>query len=59
MTKIITTEDKISNNDKLRNLKDFNEVFEFVKYSVNSIYEMKRALIMYWGQMSLPSTAFC
>ena len=43
MTKIITTEDKISNNDKLRNLKDFNEVFEFVKYSVNSIYEMKRA----------------
>jgi hypothetical protein len=43
VTKIITTEDKISNNDKLRNLKDFNEVFEFVKYSVNSVYEMKRA----------------
>lgn len=27
----------------LLQLKDFNEVFEFVKYSVNSIYEMKRA----------------
>jgi hypothetical protein len=43
VTKIITTEDKINNNDKLRNLKDFDEVFEFVKYSVNIIYEMKRA----------------
>jgi hypothetical protein len=43
VTKIITTEDKINNNDKLRRLKDFNEVFEFVKYSVNSVYEMKRA----------------
>ena len=43
MTKIITVEDKINNNDKLRGLKDFNEVFEFVKYSVNSVYEMKRA----------------
>lgn len=43
MTKIITAEDKINNNDKLRTLKDFNEVFEFVKYSVISVYEMKRA----------------
>ncbi|RPI84312.1 MAG: hypothetical protein EHM34_03840, partial [Nitrosopumilales archaeon] len=43
MTKIITAENKINNNDKLRGLKDFNEVFEFVKYSVNSVYEMKRA----------------
>jgi hypothetical protein len=43
VTKIITAEDKINNNDKLRGLKDFNEVFEFVKYSVNSVYEMKRA----------------
>ena len=43
MTKIITVENKINNNDKLRGLKDFNEVFEFVKYSVNSVYEMKRA----------------
>lgn len=43
MTRIITTEDKINNNDKLRSLKDFNEVFEFVKYSVNFMYEMKRA----------------
>lgn len=43
MTKIITTEDKINNNDKLRRLRDFNEVFEFVKYSVSSVYEMKRA----------------
>jgi hypothetical protein len=43
VTKIITAEDKINNNDKLRTLKDFNEVFEFVKYSVISVYEMKRA----------------
>ena len=43
MTKIITAEDKINNNDKLRRLRDFNEVFEFVKYSVSSVYEMKRA----------------
>lgn len=43
MTKIITVENKINNNEKLRGLKDFNEVFEFVKYSVNSVYEMKRA----------------
>lgn len=43
MTKIITAEDKINNNDKLRTLKDFNEVFEFVKYSIISVYEMKRA----------------
>lgn len=43
MTKIITVDNKINNNEKLRGLKDFNEVFEFVKYSVNSVYEMKRA----------------
>lgn len=43
MTKIFTTDDKINNNNKLRSLKDFNEVFEFVKHSVNSVYEMKRA----------------
>jgi len=43
VTKIITADDKINNNDKLRDLKDFNEVFEFVKYSVKSVYEMKRA----------------
>jgi len=43
VTKIITTEDKINNNNKLLDLKDFNEVFEFVKSSVNSVYEMKRA----------------
>ena len=43
MTKIITAEDKIDNNNKLLDLKDFNEVFEFVKSSVNSVYEMKRA----------------
>jgi hypothetical protein len=43
VTKIITAEDKIDNNNKLLDLKDFNEVFEFVKSSVNSVYEMKRA----------------
>jgi hypothetical protein len=43
VTKIISAEDKINNNDKLQGLKDFNEVFEFVKYSVNSVFEMKRA----------------
>lgn len=43
MTKIITAEDKINNNDKLQGLKNFNEVFEFVKYSVNSVFDMKRA----------------
>ncbi|CAN5544253.1 hypothetical protein BH18THE1_BH18THE1_00400 [soil metagenome] len=43
MTKIITAEDKIDNNNMLLDLKDFNEVFEFVKSSVNSMYEMKRA----------------
>ncbi|HEY7778357.1 MAG TPA: hypothetical protein VIA09_07440 [Nitrososphaeraceae archaeon] len=43
MTKIISAEDKINNNDKLQGLKDFNKVFEFVKYSVNSVFEMKRA----------------
>jgi hypothetical protein len=39
----ISTEEQISNNNKLSYLKDFNEVFEFVKFSVKSIYEMKRA----------------
>ncbi|MGE5684501.1 MAG: hypothetical protein ACM3ZS_05085 [Nitrososphaerota archaeon] len=43
MTKIISVENKINNNDKLRGLKDFNQVFEFVKHSVNSVFEMKRA----------------
>jgi hypothetical protein len=43
VTKIISAEDKINNNDKLQGLKDFNKVFEFVKYSVNSVFEMKRA----------------
>ncbi|HSA73921.1 MAG TPA: hypothetical protein VLD84_08205 [Nitrososphaeraceae archaeon] len=43
MTKIITAEEKIDNNNRLLNLKDFNEVFEFVKSSVNSVFEMKRA----------------
>ena len=43
MTKIITANDKINNNDRLQDFKDFNGVFEFVKYSVNSVYEMKRA----------------
>jgi hypothetical protein len=39
----VTTEEQLSNNNKLLYLKDFNEVFEFVKFSVNSVYEMKRA----------------
>lgn len=39
----ITAEKQISNSNKLSYLKDFNEVFEFVKFSVNSVYEMKRA----------------
>ncbi|HEY7228157.1 MAG TPA: hypothetical protein VH481_08535 [Nitrososphaeraceae archaeon] len=39
----ITVEEQISNNNKLSYLKDFNEMFEFVKSSVNSVYEMKRA----------------
>ena len=43
MTKIITAKDKIDNNNRLLDLKDFNEVFEFVKTSVNSVYDMKRA----------------
>ena len=43
MTKVITAEEKIDNNNRLLNLKDFNEVFEFVKSSVNSVFEMKRA----------------
>lgn len=43
MTKIITAEEKIDNNNRLLNLKDFNEVFEVVKSSVNSVFEMKRA----------------
>jgi hypothetical protein len=40
---IITAEEQISNSNMLSQLKDFNEVFEFVKSSVNSIFEMKRA----------------
>lgn len=43
MIKIITAKDKIDNNNRLLDLKDFNEVFEFVKTSVNSVYDMKRA----------------
>ena len=39
----ITAEKQISNSNKLSYLKDFNEVFEFVKFSVNSVFEMKRA----------------
>ena len=39
----ITVEEQISNNNKLSYLKDFNEMFEFVRSSVNSVYEMKRA----------------
>jgi len=39
----ITVEKQISNKDKLSYLKDFNEMFEFVKSSVNSVYDMKRA----------------
>jgi hypothetical protein len=40
---IITAEEQISNISMLSQLKDFNQVFEFVKSSVNSIFEMKRA----------------
>jgi hypothetical protein len=40
---IITAQEQTSNCNMLSQLKDFNEVFEFVKSSVNSIYEMKRA----------------
>jgi hypothetical protein len=40
---VITADEQISNTNKLSYLKDFNEVFEFVKHSVNSVYEMKRA----------------
>lgn len=40
---IITAEKQESNTSILSQLKDFNEVFEFVKSSVNSIFEMKRA----------------
>jgi len=43
VTKIITAKDKIDNNNRLLDLKNFNEVFEFVKTSVNSVYDMKRA----------------
>jgi len=39
----ITVEKQNSNKDKLSYLKDFNEMFEFVKSSVNSVYDMKRA----------------
>ena len=40
---IITAQEQTSNCNMLLQLKDFNEVFEFVKSSVNSVYEMKRA----------------
>ena len=39
----ITVEEQISNSNKLSYLKDFNELFELVKSSVNSVYDMKRA----------------
>ena len=38
-----TVEDQISHSNMLSQLKDFNEVFEFVKSSVHYIFEMKRA----------------
>ena len=40
---IINAREQINNSHMLSQLKDFNEVFEFVKSSVNSIFEMKRA----------------
>ena len=40
---IINAQEQINNSHMLSQLKDFNEVFEFVKSSVNSIFEMKRA----------------
>lgn len=40
---IITAEEQIINSNMLLQLRDFNEVFELVKSSVNSIFEMKRA----------------
>ncbi len=39
----ITEKEQISNSSKLLYLRDFNEVFEFVKLAVNSTYKMKRA----------------
>lgn len=39
----IRANEQINNSNKLSYLKDFNEVFEFVKFSVNSAYKMKRA----------------
>jgi len=39
----IATKDQIRNNVKISHLKDYNEVFEFVKSCVNSVYDMKRA----------------
>jgi len=39
----IRANEQMSNSNKLSYLKDFNEVFEFVKFSVNSAYKMKRA----------------
>lgn len=39
----ITLEEQISNSNKLSYFKDFSELFEFVKSSVNSVYQMKRA----------------
>ncbi|HEU5447264.1 MAG TPA: hypothetical protein VFU67_08995, partial [Nitrososphaeraceae archaeon] len=40
---VITAKEQTSNINMLSQLRDFNEVFEFVKSSVNSIFEMKRA----------------
>lgn len=39
----ITEKEQVSNSSKLLYLRDFNEVFEFVKLAVNSTYKMKRA----------------
>jgi hypothetical protein len=39
----ITEKEQVRNGSKLLYLRDFNEVFEFVKLAVNSTYKMKRA----------------
>lgn len=39
----ITEKEQVRNSSKLLYLRDFNEVFEFVKLAVNSTYKMKRA----------------
>jgi len=39
----ITEKEQAGNSSKLLYLRDFNEVFEFVKLAVNSTYKMKRA----------------